>query len=199
MSTSNEVLDAARRCLVRGGGRKVTLAEVAREAGVSRPTVYRRWPEVGAVIRELLTREMAELVAANSVSIDPSSATPDAVLDAMADSIVAVADAVSGDELFVALSEGQPDVIAPYVFTRLGASQRGMISALTGRIEAAQQIGAVRAGVAEHLAAMVLLIAQSAIQSRTMIAPILGSAWSTELRSAIRGYLAPAAGSGQGR
>ncbi len=221
MSTSNDVLDAARTCLLRSDGRKITLAEVAREAGVSRPTVYRRWPEVSSVIRDLLTREMARMITEHRVHIDnaaraaadalsansrssvdvldrgapPAGLLPDttrrAVLDALVDTTVGVAVAVGEDAVFESLGRMQPEVIAPYIFTRLGTSQRGVLTVLTEAIVAAQSFEAIRPGQPEHLAAMILLIAQSAIQSRAMMAPILGGAWPGELRIALTGYLSP--------
>ncbi|WP_082501571.1 TetR/AcrR family transcriptional regulator [Williamsia sp. Leaf354] len=196
MSTRNDVLDAARRCLVRGSGRKLTLAEVAREAGVSRPTVYRRWPEVSAVIRDLLTRDMTSLVTEHITAVDaaidsaPESSPPE-VLAALVDGIVGAAIALSEDTLFSSLLRRQPDLMAPYVFQRLGASQRGVLALLDSRITQAQQVGAVRSGDPMRLGAMVLLITQSAIQSRSVVAPVLGGDWSQELTRALCGYLTP--------
>ncbi len=46
-SVDDQILDAARSCVLDFGLRRTTLAEVARRAGVSRPTVYRRWPDTG--------------------------------------------------------------------------------------------------------------------------------------------------------
>ncbi|HEX6417167.1 MAG TPA: TetR/AcrR family transcriptional regulator [Acidimicrobiales bacterium] len=42
--TERRLLDAAARCIARWGIRKTTLDDVAREAGVSRATVYRAFP-----------------------------------------------------------------------------------------------------------------------------------------------------------
>lgn len=43
-------MDATRRLLTRDGYDQVTIDAIAREAGVSRPTVYRRWPSKAHVI-----------------------------------------------------------------------------------------------------------------------------------------------------
>ena len=114
-----------------------------------------------------------------------------AVLDAVVDTTVGVAVAVGEDEVFESLARMQPEVIAPYIFTRLGTSQRGVLTVLTEAIVTAQSFDAIRPGQPDHLAAMILLIAQSAIQSRAMMAPILGDAWPGELRIALTGYLSP--------
>src|SRR3954471_4019020 len=56
-------LDAARACILDVGWRRTTLTEVARRAGVSRMTIYRAWPDMPAVLGDLMTREWAEVVA----------------------------------------------------------------------------------------------------------------------------------------
>ncbi len=53
-TTSERILEGARRCIRRGGPDKLTLSAVAQEAGVSRPTLYRWFPT-----RELLLGAIA--------------------------------------------------------------------------------------------------------------------------------------------
>jgi AcrR family transcriptional regulator len=48
--TQQNILSATRRILIRDGYDQVTVDAVAREAGVSRPTVYRRWPSKAHVV-----------------------------------------------------------------------------------------------------------------------------------------------------
>jgi AcrR family transcriptional regulator len=48
--TQQNILSATRRILIRDGFDQVTVDAVAREAGVSRPTVYRRWPSKAHVV-----------------------------------------------------------------------------------------------------------------------------------------------------
>ncbi|MCX6493944.1 MAG: helix-turn-helix domain containing protein, partial [Rhodococcus sp.] len=61
-SVEDTVLDAARSCILERGVKRTTLAEIARRAKVSRPTVYRRWADTRAVVSSLLTREIAALI-----------------------------------------------------------------------------------------------------------------------------------------
>lgn len=178
---TDRVLDAARSCLIRAAGGKVTLAEVARVAGVSRPTVYRRWPDVASVTGELVTREMATVVAAVPVG--------GTCLEDKVDRLVAVAEAIRCNDLFGVLWREPSTALAPYVFVRLGKSQRAVLALLQRAIADGQRRGDVRPGAPDQLAAMVLLICQSAIQSHAIVEPILGEAWSVELRHALTSYL----------
>jgi AcrR family transcriptional regulator len=53
--TGARILRAAASCVIDFGVDRVTLAEIARRAGVSRPTVYRRWPDTPSIMSALLT------------------------------------------------------------------------------------------------------------------------------------------------
>jgi AcrR family transcriptional regulator len=50
--TERDIMGATRRLLARDGYDQVTIDAIAREAGVSRPTVYRRWPSKAHVVFE---------------------------------------------------------------------------------------------------------------------------------------------------
>lgn len=193
--TATRVLDAARDSVLRHRGRRVTLAEVAREAGVSRPTVYRRWPDMDNVMRDLMTREVDRIVNAVT-STTPLHSGPG--FHAAVDQVVRIAAAMRDDELFAVLwqaaaspakGESVRDYMTPYVFDRLGQSQRSLLRLLADGIADAQSDGEVRAGDPEKLAAMVLLITQSAVQSRSLVEPILGDDWTVELHHALTAYL----------
>src|ERR1700744_4375 len=64
VDTGDRILAAAASCIVDFGVDRVTLAEIARRAGVSLPTVYRRWPAtpsiVGAVFAQHVLGVMRE-------------------------------------------------------------------------------------------------------------------------------------------
>jgi len=81
--------------------------------------------------------------------------------------------------------------LAPiYITERLGTSQQMLIDALADRLRAAQRHGSVRTGDALQMATMVLLIAQSTIQSAQIVRPILDTdALATELAYSLNGYL----------
>jgi AcrR family transcriptional regulator len=180
----DRILDAASRMLQLSGTRKPAIAELARQAGVSRPTVYRRFADSDAVIRALWDRELARLLAAT-----PRRGNDRASLVEQA---AELADRISSDETLAATFVKDQDLMAHYIVDRLGAGQRALLRVLYDAIARAQEGGTVRRGRPDELAAMTLLIAQSTIQSRRMIAEFLPpAAWRRELVRALDSYLAP--------
>lgn len=180
----DRILDAAARLVQLTGNRRPPIAELARQSGVSRPTVYRRYADGDAVIRALWEREIGRLLAAT-----PRHADDRAALVAQA---VELAERISTHETLGRMFVSDQPFIARYIVGRLGGGQRALLHVLRDAISAAQAGGTVRPGRPDELAAMTLLIAQSAIQSRHMIAEFLSAAaWRRELARAIDGYLKP--------
>ncbi len=112
--------------------------------------------------------------------------------EALVRRIVAVAERLRGDELVMAVLHSAPDLAMVYIAERLGTSQQVLIDAVAGELKLAQDDGSVRAGDPRQLAAMVLLITQSTIQSGRIVRPILDDrALAAELTHSLNGYLAP--------
>ena len=66
-----ELLDAATRLLDAGGrDAALTLRGVAREAGVAAPSVYPHFPDLDALVLELIRRHLADLAAAVRAAVD---------------------------------------------------------------------------------------------------------------------------------
>jgi AcrR family transcriptional regulator len=55
--THRAILDAANELLEEGGFVDLTIDEVAQRAGVSKPTIYRRWPTKGTLVFEAFSAE----------------------------------------------------------------------------------------------------------------------------------------------
>jgi len=183
-SIDDAILDAAAELIQHFGAGRTTVAEIARRAGVSRPTVYRRWPDVHGIVAALLTRE----VRAIQDAVQPAAEDRAALVD----SVVEIAVRVRDHELLGLLLRTDPQVYREYFLERLGTSQRGLLLELRGRIVAAQEGGSVRAGDPMELSAMVLLIAETTVQSYRTVATLLpDDVWRRELARALNGYLAP--------
>lgn len=193
MSISNEdseatvgdrILDAAAACVLAYGIERVTLAEIARRAGVSRPTIYRRWPDTQSILAALLTSRVTR-------GLDDASDS-EVGREALVTRIVAVAGRLQHDEIVMSVLHSAPELAMVYIAERLGTSQQILIDATAGQIKLAQEHGSVRPGDPRRLAAMCLLITQSTVQSAQMVEPILGADdLADELTHALNGYLQP--------
>jgi AcrR family transcriptional regulator len=180
LNAGERILAAAASCVVDFGVERVTLAEIARRAGVSRPTVYRRWPDTPSIVAALLTRHITDVMRdAPLLGEDRES---------LVRQIVTVANLLRRDKLVMSVLHSE---LAPiYITQRLGTSQHMLIDALATRLRIAQRTGSVRAGDPVQMAAMVLLIAQSTIQSAQIVEPILDAdTLAAELAYSLNGYL----------
>ncbi|MEZ0350725.1 TetR/AcrR family transcriptional regulator [Mycobacterium sp. pR1184] len=180
LDVADRILAAAASCVVDFGVDRVTLAEIARRAGVSRPTVYRRWPDTPAIVAALLTQRITGVMhEAPLLGEDRES---------LVRQIVSVANLLRRDELIMSVMHSH---LAPiYITERLGESQQMLIGALADRLRVAQRHGSVRPGDPLQMATMVLLIAQSTIQSERIVRPILDAeALTVELTHSLNGYL----------
>jgi AcrR family transcriptional regulator len=161
---------------------RVTLAEIARRARVSRPTVYRRWPDTGSVLAALLTSRIV-----GALDEVPSRTVG---REAVVERIVAVAERLRRDDVVMSVLRSAPDLVMIYIAERLGTSQQILLDTVAAEIKLAQEEGSVRTGDPRQLAAMCLLITQSTIQSGQIVAPILDAdALAVELAHSLNGYL----------
>lgn len=181
--TRTAILDAALAEVLAHGIRRTTASDIARRADVSRQTLYRYWSDVQALLAALVTRELFAVV--------PRGGTADSIGD-FADALVETADRIRAMPLVDRLRETDSELFSRYILERLGTSQRGIHGEIAARVRAGQAAGFVRPGEPERLAAMILLITQSAIQSAPLVEEWLPpEEWRRELHAAIAGYLAP--------
>lgn len=183
-SVSDRILEAAASCVTAFGVSRVTLAEIARRAGVSRPTVYRRFPDTQSILAALLTLQITRaLDAAPSAGVGRAHVVT---------RIVAVAERLRRDDVVMAVLHDAPDLAMLYLSERLGTSQQILLDTVAGELEAAQDEGSVRSGDARQFATMCLLITQSTILSAQAVAPILDArSLAAELAHSLNGYLKP--------
>jgi len=178
------VLDAARDSVLAVGFRRTTVTDVARRAGVSRMTVYRRFPDLEGVFSALMTREFGLLLAAAGAGVEGASTRERAVA-----TVVRGARTLAGDALFERLLDVDPELLLPYVTVRLGGMQRMAVSGLAETLAADD--GSVRADVPPAvLAAGVELIARGFVLSAHG-EPAPGLDRWAELARAVDGYLRP--------
>jgi AcrR family transcriptional regulator len=185
-ATDMRILDAARDSIVDIGWKRTTLTEVARRAGLSRMTVYRRYPDAVAIYADLMTREWAS-EAPTGLDATDTSAHGIAVL------IAERLDILRHDPLFQRLIELDPDILLPYLTERRGRTQQAVLTLLVPLLEHGQSERTIRLGSAELLARSILLAAQGFLVSpQTMVDTAVSDA---DLHSAlitlIERYLQP--------
>lgn len=182
--TESAILDAALAEVLEHGIRRTTASDIARRCGISRQTLYRYWPDAQAVFAALVTREL--------LAAQPGGREQADDLEALVALLVGTADRVRRLPLVDRLRDTDPELFARYILDRLGTSQRAIHGETARRLADGQRRGFVRDGDPDRLAAMVLLIAQSAVQSAPLVAEWLpDEAWRTELAHAVHGYLSP--------
>ena len=163
-------LDAARACILDVGWRRTTLTEVARRAGVSRMTIYRAWPDMPAVLGDLMTREWGEVVNRAVTNADAALGPQATAADRIVAEVVATTRALRDNELFLRIVELDPELLLPYLLTRRGRSQQAIAELTAGRLREGQDDGSVRDGDPVAIARALLLAAHGFVLSaHTMV------------------------------
>ena len=187
-TTRDRALTAARAAILEIGPSRTTMVEVSRRSGVGRTTLYRHWPDISALVADLLTRELTGVV--ERVGPDLlEGAVHDA--DELARLLCAMADEVRTDPLLDALRRHESGMLAEYVFRRLGTSQHRLIGFLRDVLARAIAADARLAGRdPDRMATMLYLAVQGAVLSAPLADPPLDAdSWRAELHLLVTGYL----------
>lgn len=183
-ATQTKILDAADALIERRGVHGVTVAELARRAELSRPTIYRNWNDADDVVRAALLRRVTAILSAF-----PATA---ASRPALVDDVLRFIGLFRSDALYARLLADEPEAFTRYTLQRVGSSQRMILGWLSAAIGTAQLDESVRDGAPQEIAVMLLLIAQSAVLSHGTVSDLISeSAWERELRAALDGLLRP--------
>ncbi|GAA2727271.1 TetR/AcrR family transcriptional regulator [Actinocorallia aurantiaca] len=182
------VLDAARDCVLAVGVRRTTLTDIARRAGVSRMTLYRRWPDVQTIVGDLMTREWLAL--AESVMAGSSGDARTRLVD----TLVRGTRAFRGHPLLRKIVEVDPELLLPYLLTRTGASQEAFLELIERELVRGHEDGTVRTDVPARQARAVLLVVQGfALSLPTMLGEgdLSAERFDEELRLLLQRFLTP--------
>jgi AcrR family transcriptional regulator len=189
---SDPVLDAVRDCVLAVGVRRTTLTDVARRAGVSRMTLYRRWPDVRSLVGDLMTREWVD-VATRAM---PERRARTTARTLIVDGLVAGVEAFRAHPLFRKIIDVDPELLLPYVLDRRGASQEALLGLIAEAVREGHTDGSVRPGHPERQARSLLLLVQSfTLSLRTMTdeddPDLTAAAFLGELRTILERTLTP--------
>jgi AcrR family transcriptional regulator len=165
-ASADRALDAARAAILAVGWKRTTLTDVARRAGVSRMTIYRRWPDMQTLLADLMTREWSGVVedpAAMGLSRGAS------VLDRIVGGVGATVTALRDNQLFRKILEVDPELLLPYLLDRRGRTQDAILGLVEAALTEGQRSGDVRPGDPRLMARTLLLAAHGfALSAQTM-------------------------------
>lgn len=160
-------LDAAREAILAVGWSRTTLTDIARRAGVSRMTLYRRWPDTQALLADLMTREWRRVV--GEVTERTVSGTATDSLRGLADAVVAAVRGLRANELLRRIIDVDPELLLPYLLDRRGRSQESLAITTATAIGEGQAEGTIRTGDPDVLARSLLLACHGfALSAHTM-------------------------------
>jgi AcrR family transcriptional regulator len=181
------LLDAARDCVLAVGLRRTTLTDVARRAGVSRMTMYRRWPDMGSLVADLMTREWSTLV-----GVAAAEAVGESARARVVDGVVRAVRALRQHPVFRRIVDVDPETLLPYLVDRRGTSQDRILAQLTDDLRRGRRDRSVRTGDPALLARTVLLTTHGfVISAGTMADEVDEASLDAELRVLLDRYLAP--------
>ena len=179
------ILDAAYELLLAVGMRRLRMADIARRAGVSRATLYRRWPNVQAVIGALTTRAVAALTHGALPAVGRTSRAR------LVGSVVGFVVAVRVHPLLRKIIDVDPEFLLPYLLERRGTSTAAQLGLLEAALS--EHDGSIRDGRPAVLARGIWLTAWPF----ALTAPVLADAavsiaeLDEQLRALLDRYLAP--------
>lgn len=149
------ILDATRDLVMTFGVRRTTATDVARRAGISRMTLYRRFHDMEGLLVALLTREVERLLQ----EVATEAATLPTARERLVASLVSGISRLADDPLLARLIEVDPEVLVPYLLERSGTSQRALRAYVEASLTDGAGDGSIRPvdpGVASHVLQLVV-------------------------------------------
>src|ERR1044071_6497810 len=134
------LLDAAMECVLAVGVRRTTLSDIARTAGVSRMTLYLRFPDVRGMLSSLITREFGKTLPGAG---EAAAGEPTARHQLVVASVHTIR-ALAANPLMHAVIERDAELLLPYIMERVGTSQRMTEDYLRVQLAAGQADGSIR-------------------------------------------------------
>ena len=179
------LLDAAKACVLDVGVRRTTLSSVARTAGVSRMTLYRRFPDVRGLLAALMTREFGALL---SRARGSAGTARERLVTAAVNGVLAL----SADPLMRTMLDRDAELMLPYLVERIGGVQRIAEQYLRAELRAGHRDGSIRVASPAAQARALFLVAEAFVFAmRPATSDLSRAALIRELTHLINGALVP--------
>lgn len=150
----HRILTATYTCIARSGLARVTVEDAAREAGISRATVYRHFPGGrDELVRETVGHEVAHFF----LDLADAVATSASFAEVLTEALLHAHAAVAGHEVLQKLLATEPDRLLPNLSVEANRLLPPIAAFLTPHLEAEDlRTGIEVAAAAEYVARMVL-------------------------------------------
>ena len=183
----DRILDAARDTILAVGLRRTTVSDVARRAGLSRMTVYRRYPDGAALIRALMWREFGGLL--EQVRSDVA-ALPRA-RNRLVTATVRIVERLAEHPLMRRLLDLEPELLLPYVTVSTGRFQEAARELVAAVVAEGQDDGTIRDGDPARMAAAIESAARGPALALSALRRSERRALLAELQEMLDAYLRP--------
>jgi len=176
-----DLLEAAREALLEVGLRRMTLADVARRAGVSRMTVYRQHADLATLVSAVLTRELTAVLE----EVEAEVRSLPTARERLVESAVLVVRRMDAHPVYRRILDVDPELLLPLVVERFGSTQQAALGLAAAAVVEGQQDGSIRALDPDLAATTLLLTCQSFVFSARLVDGVVLD----ELSVLLDGYL----------
>lgn len=178
------ILQASYELMLERGMAAMTLAEVARRAGVSRMTVYRRHGELADLLSEVLTLELTRIMTHATGQVNASQMDRRHLAE-----IVTVTTAwIAEHQLFARIIASDPQALLPMLVSRQGRSQLFARSVLGDLLALRTDTTTSSSAELSNQAQAITLIAMGFLYTSTIKVEAQFHRWD-HLYRAVEGYL----------
>jgi len=150
---TDRILDAALRSFEAYGPRRTTMDDVARESGLGRATIYRRFPTKGDLVTGVLLREARRFFA----ELDDAVAALSTLEERLVEGFAVTLRISREQRLLSRLMVVEPELFLPHSTIKAGPLLAAARGYLAGRLRTAQRLGAAPAGVDPEVVAEILV------------------------------------------
>ncbi|MBP2326421.1 AcrR family transcriptional regulator [Kibdelosporangium banguiense] len=185
---TTRVLDGAYEQFCQMGIRRSTMEDVARRAGVSRITVYRRFATKDALVEQVVRREFRRYFDEFLANIKQARTVADRIVLGFVSSL----QAIRRNPLIGGLMAVEPDVLVPYLVGGDGLTLAAVQRFVAGQLRLEQRAGNVSADVSVELVAELM----ARISASFLLTPshVVDPDDDEQMRSLARQFLVPMLG-----
>ena len=156
-SVDDQIIAAARESIMTVGLHKTSIAEISRKAGVSRPTVYRRYADISEIIAEVINREILHTL--EGLTYVPGDARARILLR-----LRIVIERTFKNGFFTGLVETDPERVLQMLTRPLGETQLAIVDRfIAPGITHGQEDGSIRAGDPHYYARNIFRLVQNLV------------------------------------